>query len=551
MKRSTIFSLLFLLSLGVYALEVDRTELDTVKRGSVEFFNYVGPHAKIETRAEIKGIGSFLGESVVRGETRSSYFGRYSVIHVYDPSEPGKLSADIFVIEPSATVDHIRNVRLMISGYLEAAYGYSPEDAAVLADFVSYYNAVFRKDTAYVAGRYAKEVVKNLDPEKIGISTRYDEWAGKTQMLIPITEDAKGKGSLSSLDSGELTHEKVVEDLKKGEDKGVEPRKDMTEFKEKALEEEQKKIGEEKKALEEEQKKIGEEKKAVTEEKKAVEEGLKELGEKEKAGGKSSETEKERAELEKKGEELAKKDTELAKAEEKAKEKEAEIEKKEKKAAETEEKIKEERADIAKDEKDLIETEKQRDSFDKAKEEEAKKTAAEKTTESKQGTPVAAEEPQFLYLFVSETGGEYLGTFALVDKTKRRIIRQSSLNSIRGRQYETVGDKIAAIAGTSGGNRAVRLVLLDPKSLDILEQGTDDVFENSVLRKSGEELFAVVKQGDAFYVGRFDARLKLLAKSSLQVAPYSAIVVLNAEVYAQKPDGSVVIFSKPDMIEVK
>lgn len=530
-----IFSVVFAIS----ALEVDREELSTVKLGSVEFLNYEGPHLKIETRAEIRGIGSMLGEEIVRGQKRASYYGKYTVLHVFDPSEPEKLSADIFIIEPGASVDHIKNVRLMVSGYLEAAYGYSEADAAILAEFVSYYNAVFRRNLAYITEKYTQAVVRSLDAEKIGISTRYTEWPGNTQLIIPITEEAKGNGSLSSLDSGELTHEKVIEDLRKGEDKGIEPRKDITEFKEKALEEEQGRIKEEKKAITAEEKRIEEEKKAAAEETKAVEKEVQSLQEKEKASGKTAETEKERTELERKKEELAKKDTELAQAEEAVKGKEAEVVAKEKKAAETEEQIKQEREQIAKDEKELIETEKQKESFEKAQK------------ETVSTLPQVKEEPLFLYLFVHESGGEYLGTFALVDKAKRRVMTRSSLNTVRGRQYEIFDGKIAAIAGTSGGNRAVRLVLLDPKSLDILEQGSDDIFKDSVLRRDGNELFAVVQKNEVYYLGKFDTGLKLKATSQISVAPYTAIAIENGEVYAQKPDGSVDVFSSADLSELK
>ena len=167
----------------------------------------------------------------------------------------------------------------MISGYLEKAYGYSESDASVLSEFVTYYNAVFRNDFEYIRGRYAEAVLKHLSPEKTGLSTRYQDWPGKSQILIPITEEATGKASLSSLDSGELTHEKVIEDLKKEVTKGIEPRKEITELKEKALEEEQKKIEKEKEVISEKLTQIQTEKKLISEEKKAAEEKLADKGE--------------------------------------------------------------------------------------------------------------------------------------------------------------------------------------------------------------------------------------------------------------------------------
>ena len=272
MKKIPVLFLLLVTVLYLPAQQVVKDELFSVNRESVEFLNYEGPHVKFETDAQIRGIGRAISNALSGGKGRAGYFDKYRVIHVIDNSGSGKLNADIFVIEKNAAVDHIDNVRRILSGYLEGFYGYSREDAGVIAEFVTYYNAFYRKNMDYFSKVYAPAVINNLDPEKAGISTRYNEWPGKTEMLIPLTGTEGGKVHLDT-----VSNKEVIEDLRTKEDKGIEPRKDMVELKEKEISQEEKAIEKEKAAIEEEKKAIEEEKKdtGTTEETLKKEEAVK------------------------------------------------------------------------------------------------------------------------------------------------------------------------------------------------------------------------------------------------------------------------------------
>ncbi|MDR2247966.1 MAG: hypothetical protein LBE17_15055, partial [Treponema sp.] len=195
----------------VFAQPVDREELGAAGSASVDFINYEGPYARIETRNQILGIGTTLGAAANAGSagtTRHGTANRYFVIHSISDPEGDRLDADIFGLGVDVGVDHIRNLRLIIRGYLESAYSYSEGDASLLAEYITIYNAVFRGNWDYFGGRYKTAVIQYVDREKAGLSVRFDEWPGRTHMLIPL--NLGRSGSLSAIDTSSLTRPEVI-----------------------------------------------------------------------------------------------------------------------------------------------------------------------------------------------------------------------------------------------------------------------------------------------------------------------------------------------------
>ena len=156
MKKLSIFVLLSLIfSSAIFANEVNEKELQNAGNETIEFINYTGPHKIIETIEAIKGIGSDLGTKI----TKESFSdvgnkNKYYVIHAVDPTEKGKLDADILYLGKNAGVDHIKNLRRIISAYLSSAYGYSEKDADTLAVFITVYNAVYRGNLDIYKSKY-------------------------------------------------------------------------------------------------------------------------------------------------------------------------------------------------------------------------------------------------------------------------------------------------------------------------------------------------------------------------------------------------------------
>ncbi len=501
--RKIFLLLSVLLISSLYAQQVDRDELLQVKKGSVEFLNYEGPHAKFDTKEEIIAIGTYLGG----GEGRN-YLGRYSVIHVFDPLEDGKRNADIFIIHKSARIDHVRNLRFIIAGYIESVYGYVREDALLLAEFVTYYNAVFRGRVEYFTDNYKPAVISHLEEESIGLSTKYNEWPGRSQIVIPLASAVSGDGP-GILDSDELADEEVIEDLRDDEDLGIEPRKEITELREREIEEEQRRIEEEKTDVAAEEERIAVEREKIEEER----EELSETGSSPEGTAESGE--------------LDRREAETDAAEEEVEKRKEEIEEREETLSERQGSVDEERARIAEDERTRAETE----------------SPAAGTVPEKEKTETVP------FLFVSDSDDGFMGSLMLIDSETAEVDTESALNTIRGRGFSVMDNSIIAVAGIDDGVRAVRLVKINSSSLDVSTQGNEDIYPDTVVKINGSSIYAVMKSDNKWHLGKFDGDLKLLAVSEISVVPYTAVVISGNSVYVQNDRGSAVVLSLEDLTE--
>ncbi len=251
---------------SLFAVSVDENELRSVDQ-TIVFENYTGPHAVVSTREQIRAIGTTLGQAIAANIDTAGTSGsgqKYSVIHAIDPSTREKLDADILILGADAGVDHIRNLRQIIAGYLSAAYGYSSADAQTIATFITVYNAVYRKNIDAFKSKYKAVVTDNLTAEKAGLSTKYNEWPGNSQIVIPVSDVS---GGLSSVDTSVISDKEVISSMQEDDDKNIDARKEMVDIKEREAEQANEKAQEAQKEATEAQKKADEEK-AKLEEKK-------------------------------------------------------------------------------------------------------------------------------------------------------------------------------------------------------------------------------------------------------------------------------------------
>lgn len=236
MKRYICIFTALIAFAAAHAIEVNEGELKATntETEAIQFENYVGPHSVIESASSITEIGASLGRRVAENPDENAVYdpsGKYTLIHAVNADDSGKLDADIFVLNETAGVDHIRNLRRILTGFLESAYNYSHEDAETIALFVTVYNAVYRGEMATFTEKYKDSVVNLLDLEKIGLSTHWKEWAGKTQLVIPLGT-FREDGTIS-VDTSTISDEKVIEALRKEDDKAVEQREKLNTIKEK------------------------------------------------------------------------------------------------------------------------------------------------------------------------------------------------------------------------------------------------------------------------------------------------------------------------------
>ena len=589
MKRIALVCLCTLAVMNMaFAIEVDQSELKQAENTPIEFINYTGPHAEIDTLQAIAGIGESLVGAAQRG--RAGDMNRYAVIHAVDPSVKTGLDADIMIIGSGAKVDHINNLRVIIAAYLRRAYGYSERDANTIAHFVTIYNAVYRRDMNMFRNKYKAVVVKNLTADKAGLALRYDEWPGKTQIVIPLS-DQKYSGTLSAIDTKSLSDKNVVDKMREQDDKDISTRKDMIDLKEREssaardraniaqqdADAARKDAAAKQNEAAAAQKEADKSKTAAAQSKQDAEKARKDA---EAAKKQAAQSEKDAATARqqaqknpndrKAAEEAAKKQQEAAKNKQEASDKDktatekADAAKKDdqdatakQKEADAKQKAADDAAKQAQDKEREAASEKQ---FADTKEQEAqsdrKDVAADtrKIIEEKRAERKAQDEAAFASALPGAMlkvvdSGTMLSEVVLLDLKTEKPLKTSSLNTVRGRVLIEGMDALIAIAGSKSGNQMITLIAMNPRTLEMTKQATVPVAEQSLLIQVDDSYYAVIEQSGKNYLARFNDNLEMQAKSAIAVLPYTAISVTERGLLVQDTANNIRLLKMDNLAE--
>jgi len=536
--KTLAVSLAFVVCQGAFAVDVNRPELEATAGNVIVFENYSGPHSKIESIDSIKKIGKNLGAKTKASLDKSSQFdkgAKYSVIHVVDPSETGKLDADIFILSESAAVDHISNLRRIIAAYLTEAYGYEEKDASTLATFITVYNAVYRGNLDTFKEKYKSKVVENLTKDKCGLSTKWTEWAGKTQIVIPLNDI---NGGISTIDTTLISDKNVVENMREDDERGIDERKNMVKIKEQESERASEKAQESAKKAADASKKVDEEQATLEknkEEAKAAETKAKEAEKEAQAAKQEAKENPNNSDLKKQADKKEKDAIEARKTADDAKDK---VTKQEEKTA----KAKEEQATASN------EATKQQAFADK-KLTEAQSERTSISTDQKEVIEEKAKNDQaktVIGLILSDKS-KLLSTMVKVNVKNGEIIKTSPVKVIRDRTIIAQGSNYIAICGENSGNAAVKLCILDGTSMEIIGESEEIIAEESVLVQNGGNFFCVIKDGKDHYLGKFNGSLECLAKSAEKVSPNTPITVTASGIVITDASGKIIIVKEGDL----
>ncbi|HUX39453.1 MAG TPA: P83/100 family protein [Rectinemataceae bacterium] len=546
--------------LGLSALDVAKSEIESTREAKISFVNYEGPQSIVQSAAEIRGIGLGLATAIgAPGQAiaRAGDLDRYAVIRAVDPSIEAGLDADIIVIGKDAVVDHIDNVRRIVAGYLEKAWGYSRADAATLSVFITVYNAVHRGDMAYLSAKYKAVVLAQLSPDNAGLATKWDEWPGKTRILIPLSSGAK-PGAAGAVSTGTISGQEVTQGMKTEQGGGIPDRQALVDIKQKEVAQSQDQAA------------------------KAKEE----------AAAAAAQAEAAKAQLAQAQKDLAAAQAAAPAAQAAAPGPAAPSATPQAPAAQTAQagaaattaappaaaptvpapatpaatpQGQAQQASVttpavAAAEQNVANAQK---ALDTAQATEAAKTAeaqkADAAAASKQAEIAAdrksiatdqnaaiagqvavanAAESAGILLFEIVDAGYPFARLDFVDTTTGALIRASTLNSIRSRSIVDDGSLIVAVAGKEGGTGAVRLVALDRKSLAKVAESSVDIHPESLVAKIDGAYYAVIKAGDGkYYLGRFGSDLKETARSKDAVNPLTFMVKGADGIVAQAAGG--------------
>jgi hypothetical protein len=519
---------IFVIAPAVFG-QVNQEELGNL--GPVEFINYEGPYTRIETRAQIRAIGYSVGVMVRNGQNSAGGSGRYFVIHSVSAADGPKLDADIFGLGVDVGVDHIRNLRVIVQGYLEAAYEYSERDAALLAEYITIYNAVYRGDIKYFESRYKKAVMDNVTQEKAGLSIRYDEWPGRTLIVIPLGAVST---PLNSIDTTSISDSRVTEQLRQEPDRSVDSRKDMVELKERQSGEAEQQAAVQREAIQEEEARVAEQRQqaaqerqqAVQERQQAVQEQQQIAEERQQPGADQQALDQRQQEAEQREQAAEQKEQAAEQKQQEAEQKQQELEQQKEEAEQTQqyaeqkaEEAQQDRQGIAQDQQVLINQE------------------------------TAPPPPDGVLGASIITPTASLGRVVKVNPDNGQEVKRSVLNTVNARSVTLVDGRIIAIAGENRGNGAIRLVEIAADTLEMAKQGDDDIAPNSLLWADGGDLYAITTSGGNLYLTRFNTDLVRQARSSVTVHPFAAVTFAGGFVATQRADGTAVLLNSQDLTE--
>ncbi|MCL2706512.1 MAG: hypothetical protein FWE72_09930 [Spirochaetaceae bacterium] len=478
MRKIILFCIPFILiaASNLIAQGVDREELErNIKE--IEFINYQGPHEIIESRSAIMSIGSSLADIISSGSTQGSASGRYRIMHLTDPSEADKKGADIFIIEPGAKVDHIRNLRLILAAYLSKMYKYNDKDAMLIAEFITYYNAVYRGNLSYFDNTYINKVMVNLSKENAGIDVNYKNWPGKTRLVIPLIGGTGGK-----LDLFVIADKEVVDDLRKDDEMGIDQRKKITELQEES-------IAGDKKVLVDKEESISKKEDLISQKESSVEQKEKELEQKRDSGSiTESQAREEQKKIEDEKSAIARDRQQLDTEKQDAEAQRKEIDKKEDQIAASRESIVQDSNTV--------------------KDREANATSGD----SMASKLAALKRVPFLRL--DESSKDFLGRFVFYDLIEEKLLISEDAPVVGGRLYIDI--PAGYVLPVKNDKTSFVLAVLSKEDLSPVLKSNEEVYSQTFLLHSDNKIYCTIKQSGKLLIGKYSHDLKLEATSDIE-----------------------------------
>jgi len=122
---------------------------------------------------------------------------------------------------------------------------------------------------------------------------------------------------------------------------------------------------------------------------------------------------------------------------------------------------------------------------------------------------------------------------------------------VNGRTVTIISNRIFAIAGEdrANANAAIRLVEIDPNSLEMIKQGDDDITSDSLLWTNGQDLYAITGAGENYNLSIFNLDLVKQAGSS-SVNPHASVLLSDNALITQRTDGSAMLLNPSDLSEL-
>lgn len=563
-RNFIILSISFVFSLLQYSITAqEKPDIaeEAIKGNRVQFINRTNRRASPVIREREINTGKKLAEEVLKnneGEENQVLAKRY-----FDPNIE-KYGADVIILTENTNFGHINAIERVLQGYLEVAFEYSPKQAQTLAELLVYYNANLRLNPNNIQESYSKNVLNHIDLKKAGIDRVYRNWAGKTQLLIPLRKNVV-RPDKSDLDRKEL-HDTIEKDTTVPNDKKEELKKIDQEREKEDL----KKIDEKEKELTKKEEQIKKEQEELKKEEQNIQKELQDTNKKLQELRKDPEKNKEQIkEEEKKVQQLEeqKKEIQQQKQEIQQEQKQVQEEKKElqeqKKETQTNQ-TQTTRQEEEKKENQQITQEDQKQPASKVdeqletlkKENEELKKELEKKEELSDN--VINEKIVFLKVIRYVSDGHYNNELWMLDPNKDDTLFRGPFTNICSRTFlpiENVGIVVIGYEGSSHDQTPHHLYLLDPENLQVIAKSKETIIFSSFLIYKDNQIYAIEDVNGKFYLSRFNDKLELQDRSSSNIHPHSEITFFKDKIYltGSAKDGNVPIqvYNRKDLKLIK
>ena len=199
-KKITIAAVLLLVVSGmIFAAETETVKIDTDVLDKAYAETYINDKSPVSWKnyssgKQIRDMGRRLGAEIkYQADVNKTDFPyssgspdfKYRAARIFPGNKEG---ADVIYINKNARVNTIQNMRRVVSGYIEAAYGVTMEQADEIAEKVCYWNTNHYNERSYFTDNFQHRVVEVFSNKTkiVGLARSYKNWPGKTRIVIPF-----------------------------------------------------------------------------------------------------------------------------------------------------------------------------------------------------------------------------------------------------------------------------------------------------------------------------------------------------------------------------
>jgi hypothetical protein len=123
----------------------------------------------------------------------------------------------------------------------------------------------------------------------------------------------------------------------------------------------------------------------------------------------------------------------------------------------------------------------------------------------------------------------------------------SPVDFIRGRAFHFFKDSLLVVAQESSAGGPAHLLLLNPLTLEPVKRSAEEVYQDSYLLIQGGAIYAVLKSGNDYRLGRFDENLKLAARGLVPVDRDTSLALFADRLYASSAARDILALDAQDL----